>query len=464
MKTPKIVWQTLIGSGFTGLVGLILLAGASSWPRSGRLIPIIGGLLAGAGAAYVAGRGEDPAYRHQVDRIADISCFEAERENALEEIQEEDDIRRELNRYERQIQIEAEGMQRTLPLQMQLQQMKAMLTPYPMAYPPGYVQPMGMGYPPDPNQAAPNLPPGVPAAPQYTTMPPGQPIVPGGAPAAPQGVTAWFDFSRLQNIDEYPVLVVIGGMGAGKSKMLKWLNKSYFGAEDMRACDPYARSNDWPNAKQYPEAADIYTMMVEDLAAIELEKEEYRAGKSDWVERLTVIEEAPDTFLELRQHQQTKNQSLPRGARRDSVGDWLIKHFTLTRKLRRRVALVSVSMSATEFIAAEHRSKAVVLFPGTAIDEVMADTQYFKLGTIANGKLREQLRTQLAQVKNPCLIYFRGQWQAGAMPDLTLEGDIISAMDHPYPGYAVPPAPAESEADRLNRLLGMDFPEEESDR
>lgn len=425
-------WLALACSGCGLIVAMAWLSASLSFSKPARLIPIAGSSLFALASAIVASRGMKPAQMWQVDEAAELACFEAERENALEEIEQEDDMRR----YEQRLTIEANAMQRTLPLQMQLQQMKQML------------------YPVMPVQQIPTMPAPVQGLPQTQG--------PIDNPAIPQqplinGID-WFDFNELKDCDMYPVIAVIGGMGAGKSKLLKWLSKHVFLSKDVRACDSFGRKSEWKMATIYPKPENIYQMMEADLEDIEIESDQYRDGKSSFPERLTILEEAPDTLSSLRKYQRSIWRSKPKNEREDVIEDWLLKALTYNRKLRRRSAFVSVSMSATEFIPAEHRNKAVTLFPGTAIDEAMTDIHYYRLGTAQNAKLRDDLRVVLSQVQNPCLIYCKGRWFPAALPALTLEGDPVG-QSAPPPQQQQPPT-----TQQLEDLLGKDFPEGEADR
>jgi hypothetical protein len=435
-KNSHQTWLALATGSAGLLIGLMWLANSLSFPRPTRFIPLIGSGIFSLGGAIAYSRGIKPAQKWQVDEVADITLFEIERENAMQDLDEEDDARRELDRYARKVAIETEAMQKTLPMQLQLQQMRSIL------------------YPSIQHPAGSPAPENAPPIAQYPGMPtPMQ--VSGSAPIAPNEFA--FDFSELRNIDNYPVISVIGGMGAGKSKLLKWLSKSVFCSQEVRACDAFGRKSEWQSATIYPTPAAIYQLMVDDLAAIEKESEEYREGRSDYPERLTVLEESPDTLAELRDYQREKQQETPKPQRRDAVGRWLMKSLTFNRKLRRRAAFVSVSMSATEFIPAEHRNKAVVLFPGSAIGLAMGDVHYFKLGTSQNAKLRDQLNQHISGLKNPCLVYRNNRWFAGSLPDLDLEGNVIGTQNPVTP-------PAAGQVEQLESLLDLDFPEDEDDR
>lgn len=418
--------RSLISSSGLLLSAIVGLGLSISTPKFLRVIPLAATMTLACTAASFAQKGIRPAELEAMDKAAELACAEAERENALEEIQETDDDDRELSKYERKLNIEAEAMRRTLPTQLELRQMRHILNP--------------------PQQV-------VVSAGQHLEQPSLNPLE---SSITPVGL---FDWNGLKDVDLYPVLVVIGGMGAGKSKTVKWLAKHVLRAQ-VRACDSYGRKKEWSGATLYSDSEEALMMMANDLEAIESEKHQYQAGKSDFPERLTVLEEAPDTISELRQLNRKWLRGKNPDLKKEIIDPWLLKHFTFTRKLRRRLVAVSVSMNATEFIPAEHRSKAISLFPGTAVQEIMADTTYYKLGTRQNAQLRAELSKALTHAKNPCLIYCRGRWHVGSLPDLSLEGDPVFATTPELSQPIEPP----SNAQKLEKLLDIEFPEEETDR
>jgi tRNA A37 threonylcarbamoyladenosine biosynthesis protein TsaE len=444
-------YLALFGSSVGVLFSLSLLASSLSFPKPARSAPLVGAGVCALGAAVFASRGLKPAHKWRVDEAAEAALFEIERENAMQELDEEDDARRYLDQYQRRVEIETAALERTLPLQIRLQQMNQVLNPLLIPVPGQF----------------PGQPPINPTPQNGGGYPIGQPppliSAPGQAPPQAYGKNPFaFDFKSLIDMDERPVIAIIGGMGAGKSKTVKYLAKHVFCSKEIRACDSFGRVQEWQGATIYPKAADIYALMQSDLDEIESESEEYRNGRSDFPERLTVLEEAPDALSELRRYNREANSKVPKNKRRDVPGDWLLKSLTYCRKLRRRAVFVSVSMSSTEFIPSEHRNKATVLFPGTAIDEAMLDTHYFRLGTAQNSKLREQLSQYAATLQNPCLVYVKGRWFVGDLPTLDLEGNPSAP---PAAASTPPPTTAPTSIkDQLDQLFRQDFPEGETDR
>lgn len=398
------------------IAAIALLGVTISTPRPWRIAPLVLGLAAAGWGARNAQKGEIPSELWAMHKTAEMVCIEAEHENALEEIQTQDDMERELTYRERVLQMEAEAMVRTLPARLEMQKIERMLNPMPIAYPAMLAGMQQQGY---------QSPTGQPGLEQPMQ---GQPV-PGQAdpaiayPAQPQN-PLYFQWEDLKDIDRFPVVVVIGGMGAGKSKFVKWLSKHVLKAQ-IGAWDAYGRTSEWQGATLLCNAEQILDSMEQDLLDIESEASEFRGGRNEFPERVTIMEEAPDTLSELRSLNKKRIRE-SRGRVRDIVGPWMLKYSTFTRKIRRRLIGVSVSMAAAEFIPQEHRSKAVAIFPGTAIGEIMADTTFYRLGTRQNEQLRAELSALLSAVKNPALVYAKGRWFAGSLPDLDLEGNPTS--------------------------------------
>jgi hypothetical protein len=444
------------------IAAIALLGVTISTPRPWRIAPLVLGLAAAGWGARNAQKGETPSELWAMHKAAEMVCIEAEHENALEEIQTQDDMERELGYRERVLQMEAEAMVRTLPARLEMQKIERMLNPMPIAYP-AMLAGMQQQY---------QAPAGQPGLEQQLGQPPTDQPEPAIAYNGP--TSAYFQWEDLKNIDKYPVVVVIGGMGAGKSKFVKWLSKHVLKAQ-IRAWDAYGRTSEWQGATLLCNAEQILDSMEQDLLDIEAEAEEFRGGRNEFPERVTIMEEAPDTLSELRSLNKKRIRE-SRGRVRDIVGPWMLKYSTFTRKIRRRLIGVSVSMAAAEFIPQEHRSKAVAIFPGTAIGEIMADTTFYRLGTRQNEQLRAELSALLSAVKNPALVYAKGRWYPASLPDLDLEGNPAnytpSTPSNPNPAPhnptvnptgsgSTPPSPPpadsgespESNVQRLERLF-----------
>ncbi|MCY7323466.1 MAG: hypothetical protein LH660_17085, partial [Phormidesmis sp. CAN_BIN36] len=174
------------------LLGAIVGLGLSiSTPKPLRILPLAATIGLSGAAALVAQKGIRPAEINAMDRAAELACLEAERENALQEIQETDDDDRELSKYERKLNIEAEAMRRTLPTQLELRKMREILYPQ--------------------QQIVINAP----GQPPVALQPSLNPLEPS---TTPDGL---FDWNSLKDADRHPILGLIAKMGGGKSLLAK---------------------------------------------------------------------------------------------------------------------------------------------------------------------------------------------------------------------------------------------------
>lgn len=230
-----------------------------------------------------------------------------------------------------------------------------------------------------------------------------------------------FDWTRLQDEDDHPVIAIVAPMGGGKSRLARYLAKyAIFDKHpQIVALDIYARSTDWENAAVDHES--MLDVMKADLEEINDRIPRYRANESNFEPRFRVLEEAVDTLPNVR--------SLNKGAS-EIVDDWLRKHVSVARKIGYRLCLVSVKLNGTDIgIGAESRDDSTVIFAGAkGVAKAMSDIRYLKLGTQQNADLRSQLQSSLVGVKRPALVFANGEWHPASIPDLTTSGDIVGSI------------------------------------
>ncbi|WNZ44460.1 hypothetical protein Q2T42_21915 [Leptolyngbya boryana CZ1] len=230
-----------------------------------------------------------------------------------------------------------------------------------------------------------------------------------------------FDWTRLQDEDEHPVIAIVAPMGGGKSRLARYLAKyAIFDKHpQITALDIYARSTDWENAAV--DYASMLDVMKADLEEISDRIPRYRANESNFEPRFRVLEEAVDTLPNVR--------SLNKGAS-DIVDDWLRKHVSVARKIGYRLCLVSVKLNGADIgIGAESRDDSTVIFAGAkGVAKAMSDVRYLKLGTQQNAELRSQLQASLVGVKRPAIVFANGEWHPAVIPDLNSAGDIVGTI------------------------------------
>lgn len=236
-----------------------------------------------------------------------------------------------------------------------------------------------------------------------------------------------FDWAELADPDEHPTLAIISPMGGGKSRLARYLASHILFPGDtpeIRALDIYGRPQDWQGATLITDHPAMLEMMTADLEAIGQRVGQYRQGREQFQPLFWVLEEAPDTLGTLTQ----VRANIP------TITAWVTKATTVARKVRCRLCLVSVRLSGAEIgISAEARNDATVIFPGRkGIAKAMADDRIFKLGSKQNRELRERLKSTLATLPRPALIYTGGQWHPASIPELDASGDPIGhGRKHP---------------------------------
>ena len=286
---------------------------------------------------------------------------------------------------------------------------------------------------------------------------------------------SFFDWVDLRDCDKYSMVTVFGSPGTGKSKLVKWLAKHVLGA-DLRAFDVFGRKGEWKGAKRFSKYSDILDEMTQDVEDIERDRYCYaEEDKENFPARVVVLEEGVVTVPKLksiaRRRSKKKNTKKPENYdyeadnededEDDVVTTWVELYSTFTRKLNRRLFLVSVDMKAQDYLSAEHRNRSFVIFPGEkGIREAMREVSFFKLGTQANAKLRHALNEKMVGLQNPCLIFTSGIWMLAECPHLSKAGDPIPfAWDDPrllmppnFPDVVEPtPTPA-AEPTRMSKI------------
>ena len=408
-----------------------------STPKPLRILPLAVTMALSSAAAYFAQKGVRPAEIEAMDRAAELACLEAERENALEEIQESDDIERELSTYERRLNIEAEAMRRTFPAKIEMQKMQQLLYPA---------------------QTVVNFQ--VPISEQL------------GLNSVEVSADGLFDWSNLRDADRHPILGLIAKMGGGKSLLAKYLGRHVLGGE-VTVFDIYGNHQDWQGCDVLFDYEDMVLRMSNDNESIEEDIAAYRNSKRDFKPHLVVLEEGKATLARLQKLKLSIDaiEWLKDAGRVTNSGqivqEWKMNHESLTRKIKRRLCLVSTNMNASVLgINGETRDEITLIFPGTqGIGKAMKDTSMLKLGSLQNQALRNRLLAQLKGIKYPALVYHDGEWFAAAVPELDENGNPESAMPTPPIAPPVtPPQPMPPTKADLDRLLNLEVDEEDSDR
>lgn len=245
-----------------------------------------------------------------------------------------------------------------------------------------------------------------------------------------------FDWSRLQNADEHPILAIVAPMGGGKTRLAKWLAKHvlYPSEEpELTIYDIYGKISDWTDATLVTESKDMIDQMKIQLRSIDQSVAAYRTGQTKFPAKFTIFEEAPGTLPKLREF---KNSP---------VNQWLNSYTTVTRKICDRLCLISVRAGGVAIgTGAEARDDCTIIFAGwRGVGKATKDTSILKLGTKQSQSLRERLEAKIKGLAHPALIYHDGNWFAGSIPELDEFGNPIEASMLPQKIEA----PLQTEAD-----------------
>jgi hypothetical protein len=281
----------------------------------------------------------------------------------------------------------------------------------------------------------------------------------GNSPAQKSG---FFDFNSLRTEpDNYTGFAIVGDMGTGKTRLIKYLARNILTTGRMSVMDIYARNDDWQGASVLTTVDSFLCEAANELDEIDVLTEAYRSGQTVFHPHLFVVEEAADTLSEASDRGRVESKIVAR---------WLSKYLTITRKIGKRLCLVSVNIKdLTDAIgSAEKRNSMVFVFPGkAAIAKAMTDIYIFKLGTSENREQREKLEKAIASIKRPALVQHRGQWWAAEIPEVNEDGSLMNGSS---PTMAAPvatePKPeakpkTASTAEDLNRMFEMPSAETE---
>jgi hypothetical protein len=392
------------------IAGILLIGVTINTPKPLRLLPLGLLLSAAATAATVAHRGIEPAEDDARNLAAERACKEAELEDALVDMQEANDLERRTIALQQQLHIEAQYMRETLPTQVELRKMEEILNPRPVLM-------------------------ATAAAPQI-------PQLGGDEPAAiaPGPTLPLFDWERLKDADRHPILAMIAKMGGGKSILVKWLGKHILSGQ-ITVFDVYSSKQSWKGCKVLFDFEDMIREMAVDNLGIKDDVAAFRDGKRDFPSRLMVLEEGKSTMVRLQKLRpsrelidELKELDSPTNPAR-IVEEWRLNYESLTRKIRRRLCLVSTNMNAEILgINAETRDEITLIFPGTqGIAKAFKDTSMLKLGAKQNAALRDTLARSLQGIAHPALIYHDGEWFPAQVPELNEDGDPVGTVPKSQP-------------------------------
>lgn len=229
-----------------------------------------------------------------------------------------------------------------------------------------------------------------------------------------------FDWTKLQNADEHPILAIVSPMGGGKSRLAKYLAKHILYPDEqpqITVYDIYGKLQDWTDAELITDPKEMVDQMKIQLRSIDQSVAAYRAGQIKFPAKFTIFEEAPGTLPKLKEF---KNSP---------VNQWLNQYTTVTRKIRDRLCLISVRAGGVAIgTGAEARDDCTIIFAGwRGVGKAFKDTSILKLGTKQNQALREKLESKIKGMAYPALIYTDGSWAAGCIPELDEFGDPVDS-------------------------------------
>lgn len=245
-------------------------------------------------------------------------------------------------------------------------------------------------------------------------------------PTATMTKSGLFDWTKLQNADEHPILAIVAPMGGGKSRLAKYLAKYVlYPNEDpeITVYDIYGKIQDWTDAKLITDCKAMIDQMNLQLRSIDQSVAAYRQGQTKFPAKFTIFEEAPGTLPKLKEF---KNSP---------VNQWLNQYTTVTRKIRDRLCLISVRAGGVAIgTGAEARDDCTIIFAGwRGVGKAFKDTSILKLGTKQNQGLREKLESKIKGMAYPALIYTDGSWAAGSIPELDELGNPVDSKSPSEP-------------------------------
>lgn len=225
-----------------------------------------------------------------------------------------------------------------------------------------------------------------------------------------------FDFNMLRDKpDEFTAFAIVADMGGGKTRLIKHLARNVLQGSTTTVMDIYARRGDWTGSKILTNVFDFVEYMEKDLVDIDDLIADFRDGRNAFTPDLFVLEEAADTLTEAKE-QAAKKLKL-----------WLSKYLTVTRKIRKRLCMVSTNIAdiTSAIESAEKRNSVVFIFPGkNGVAKAMGDSYIFKLGTAENAQLRERLNRAMEGLERPALVHLRGQWWVADIPYVNEDGSL----------------------------------------
>ena len=273
--------------------------------------------------------------------------------------------------------------------------------------------------------------------------------VPQAVPAVAGERVQWFAWSDLADADQHPVIALVGGMGAGKTRLAKYIARHVVARPgeqiDAVAFDLYADTKAWEGFNCIWNHQEMVAQMASDLAVLRERAADYRQGKRDFTPIFRAFDESKFSIPQIRKLGAAKAQTLE---------SWQDQYGSVTRKIRARVCYLNTSLTAEALgMSANERGDVTIIFPGEkGIAKAMQDSRLLKLGTRANAALRQQLTAALQQLPpeaRPALVFHDGQWFPAAVPQLDEQGNP--------PGVAVAVTPRVSTTDnrreRLEQLL-----------
>lgn len=238
---------------------------------------------------------------------------------------------------------------------------------------------------------------------------------------------ATFRWEQLKDADQHPVLGLVGGQGAGKSSLVKYLVKHviFEGIPELDAValDMFGSEEEWGFAVVC-EPADICDQMYDDIEEIKKRTKAYRQGVRKFTPLVRVFEESKDTIPEIKALGKAQARLL---------GSWQRKFGSATRKLKGRAIYVNTLFDAASLgMTAGERNAITIIFPGEkGIAAAMTDTHILKLGIASRSGLREQLQRSLKKLKRPALVYCNGKWYTAEVPELNEQGSLAQSVAVP---------------------------------
>lgn len=278
--------------------------------------------------------------------------------------------------------------------------------------------------------------------------------VSGGVSVPGDEPLQWFNWQDLADADQHPVLALVGGMGAGKTRLAKYIARHVLGrpgeAIDAIAFDLYADNAAWEGFRCIYDHGQMVRQMAMDLELLSNRAAAYRQGQRDFTPVFRAFDESKFSIPQIRKLGKAEAQTLE---------SWQDQYGSVTRKIRARVCYLNTSLTADALgMSADDRGDVTIIFPGEkGIAKAMQDSRMLKLGTRANGPLRQQLTAALSQIPEgarPALVFHDGRWFPAAVPQLDEHGNP--------PGVAVGVSPRaitthdDEPWERLERLLTVD--------